>query len=83
MPLELVNSRLYIQAGLAARHGELVQRRLRVDTGSEDLARCALDSERKQPWEHPGAARREGSRTRIPADHLRAGIHVAQTLGEA
>jgi hypothetical protein len=36
MPLELVNSRLYIQAGLAARHGELFQRRLRVDTGSED-----------------------------------------------
>ena len=36
VPLELTNSRLYIQAGLAAKPGELVQRRLRVDTGSED-----------------------------------------------
>jgi hypothetical protein len=36
LPLELMNSRLYIQVGLAARPGELVQRRLRVDTGSED-----------------------------------------------
>ena len=34
--LELTNSRLYIQAGLAAKPGDLVQRRLRVDTGSED-----------------------------------------------
>jgi len=36
LPLELTNSRLYIQVGLAAKPGELVQRRLRVDTGSED-----------------------------------------------
>ena len=36
MSLELTNSRLYIQAGLAAKPGELVQRKLRVDTGSED-----------------------------------------------
>jgi hypothetical protein len=34
--LELTNSRLYIQTGLAAKPGKLVQRRLRVDTGSED-----------------------------------------------
>ena len=34
--LELKTSRLYIYAGLAARPGQLVQRRLRVDTGSED-----------------------------------------------
>ena len=36
VPLELTNSRLYIRVGLAARPGELVERRLRVDTGSED-----------------------------------------------
>jgi Aspartyl protease len=36
LPLELTNSRLYIQAGLAAKPGQPVQRRLRVDTGSED-----------------------------------------------
>lgn len=36
LPLELTNSRLYIYAGLAVKPGELVQRRLRVDTGSED-----------------------------------------------
>jgi hypothetical protein len=36
LPLELTNSRLYIQVGLAARPDELVQRKLRVDTGSED-----------------------------------------------
>ena len=36
LPLELTNSRLYIQAGLAAVAGHLVDRRLRVDTGSED-----------------------------------------------
>jgi hypothetical protein len=36
MPLELTNSRLYVHIGLAAKPGELVERRLRVDTGSED-----------------------------------------------
>jgi len=36
LPLELTNSRLYVQVGLAARPDELVQRKLRVDTGSED-----------------------------------------------
>lgn len=36
IPLELTNSRLYVQVGLEARPGELVERRLRVDTGSED-----------------------------------------------
>jgi hypothetical protein len=36
LPLELTNSRLYIHVGLAAKPGELVERRLRVDTGSED-----------------------------------------------
>lgn len=36
LPIELTNSRLYVQVGLAAKPGELVQRRLRVDTGSED-----------------------------------------------
>jgi hypothetical protein len=36
MPLELTDSRLYVRVGLAARPGELVERRLRVDTGSED-----------------------------------------------
>ena len=36
MPLELTNSRLYVRVGLAAKPGELVERRVRVDTGSED-----------------------------------------------
>jgi hypothetical protein len=36
LPLELTNSRVYVQVGLAAKPNELVQRRLRVDTGSED-----------------------------------------------
>jgi hypothetical protein len=36
LPLELTNSRLYIRVGLAAKPGELLDRRLRVDTGSED-----------------------------------------------
>jgi hypothetical protein len=36
IPLEWTNSRLYISVGLAAKPGELVQRRVRVDTGSED-----------------------------------------------
>jgi hypothetical protein len=36
IPLELTNSRLYVRVGLAAKPGELVERRLRVDTGSED-----------------------------------------------
>jgi hypothetical protein len=36
IPLELTNSRLYVSVGLAAKPGELVQRRVRVDTGSED-----------------------------------------------
>ena len=36
LPLELTNSRLYVHIGLAAKPGELVARRLRVDTGSED-----------------------------------------------
>jgi hypothetical protein len=36
IPLELTNSRLFVSVGLAARPGELVQRRVRVDTGSED-----------------------------------------------
>jgi len=36
MPLELTNSRLYVRVGLSAKPGELVVRRLRVDTGSED-----------------------------------------------
>ncbi len=36
IPLEMTNSRLYVRIGLAARHGELSERRLRVDTGSED-----------------------------------------------
>jgi hypothetical protein len=36
LPLELTNSRLYVQVGLAAKPNELVQRKLRVDTGSED-----------------------------------------------
>jgi hypothetical protein len=36
MPLELTNSRLYVRIGLATQPGELVERRLRVDTGSED-----------------------------------------------
>ena len=36
MTLELTNSRLYIRVGLAAKPGEFVERRLRIDTGSED-----------------------------------------------
>ncbi len=36
LPLELTNSRLYVQIGLAAKPNELAQRKLRVDTGSED-----------------------------------------------
>jgi hypothetical protein len=36
LPLELTNSRLYVHVGLAAKPGELVERKLRVDTGSED-----------------------------------------------
>lgn len=36
MPLELTNSRLYVRVSLAARPGAVVERRLRVDTGSED-----------------------------------------------
>jgi hypothetical protein len=36
LPLELTNSRLYIQAGLAAVPGRVMNRKLRVDTGSED-----------------------------------------------
>jgi hypothetical protein len=36
LPLELMNSRLYVHVGLAAEPGELVERKLRVDTGSED-----------------------------------------------
>ena len=36
IPVEWTNSRLYISVGLAAKPGELVQRRVRVDTGSED-----------------------------------------------
>jgi Aspartyl protease len=36
LPLELANSRLYVHIGLAANPGEMVERRLRVDTGSED-----------------------------------------------
>ncbi|NYF80415.1 retropepsin-like aspartic protease [Granulicella arctica] len=36
IPLELTNSRLYVHVGLAAKPGEFVERRLRVDTGSED-----------------------------------------------
>jgi hypothetical protein len=36
LPLELTNSRLYVHIGLAAKPGELIERRLRVDTGSED-----------------------------------------------
>jgi hypothetical protein len=36
LPLELTNSRLYVHIGLAAKPGDLVERRLRVDTGSED-----------------------------------------------
>src|ERR1700683_4616050 len=36
MPVELTNSRLYVQVGLAAQPGQLVERRVRVDTGSED-----------------------------------------------
>jgi hypothetical protein len=36
MPLELTNSRLYIRVGLAAVPGDIVERKLRVDTGSED-----------------------------------------------
>jgi hypothetical protein len=34
--LELTNSRLYVQVVLAVRPGDLSERRLRVDTGSED-----------------------------------------------
>ena len=36
MPLELTNSRLYVRVGLAVQPGAVVERRLRVDTGSED-----------------------------------------------
>jgi hypothetical protein len=36
LPLELTKSRLYVHVGLAAKPGQLVDRRLRVDTGSED-----------------------------------------------
>jgi hypothetical protein len=36
LPLELTDSRLYVHIGLAAKPGDLVERRLRVDTGSED-----------------------------------------------
>lgn len=36
MPFQLTNDRLYVTVGLAVRPGALVQRRLRVDTGSED-----------------------------------------------
>jgi hypothetical protein len=36
VPLELTNSRLYIRVGLAAKPGVVIERRLRVDTGSED-----------------------------------------------
>jgi Aspartyl protease len=34
--LELTNSRLYVRVGLAVKPGEVVERRVRVDTGSED-----------------------------------------------
>ena len=36
LPLEFTNSRLYVHIGLVVKPGELVERRLRVDTGSED-----------------------------------------------
>ena len=36
LPLEWANSRLYVRVGLAVRPGETNERRLRVDTGSED-----------------------------------------------
>ncbi|HMF89033.1 MAG TPA: retropepsin-like aspartic protease [Candidatus Angelobacter sp.] len=36
LALELTNSRLYVRVGLGVKPGELVERRLRVDTGSED-----------------------------------------------
>ena len=36
LPLELTNSRLYVQVGLTAVPGTLATRRVRVDTGSED-----------------------------------------------
>jgi hypothetical protein len=36
IPLELTNSRLYVQLGLAVIPGKVLDRRLRVDTGSED-----------------------------------------------
>jgi hypothetical protein len=36
LPLELTNGRFYIHVGLAVKPGELVERRVRVDTGSED-----------------------------------------------
>jgi len=36
LPLELSNNRLYVRIGLEAKPGELVERRLRVDSGSED-----------------------------------------------
>jgi len=36
IPLELTNSRLYVQVGLEAKPGKVIERRLRVDTGSED-----------------------------------------------
>jgi hypothetical protein len=36
LPLEFTNNRLYVQVSLAAKPGQLVKRRLRVDTGSED-----------------------------------------------
>jgi len=36
IPLELTNSRLYVHMGLEAIPGQLLDRRLRVDTGSED-----------------------------------------------
>ncbi len=36
LPLELTNSRLYVHVGLAVVPGKIIERRLRVDTGSED-----------------------------------------------
>lgn len=36
VPLELTNDRAYVQMGLSVKPGEIVARRVRVDTGSED-----------------------------------------------
>jgi len=50
LPLELTNSRLYVHVGLAVVPGKIIERRLRVDTGSEDS--IDDDTVRSSPTTH-------------------------------